>query len=87
MWQWVTAGGSQDSEAEGSCTPLTSDGGVMALYRFYWFGIDGHIKAAENRDCASDEEAHSEALEVIGDYATMEVWLGARCVARLMGRQ
>jgi hypothetical protein len=66
---------------------LTSDGEVMALYRFYWFGPDGHIKAAENRDCASDEEAQAEALEMIGDYATMEVWLGARCVARLMGRE
>jgi hypothetical protein len=59
----------------------------MALYRFYWFGSDGHIKAAENRDCTSDEEAQAEALEMIGDYATLEVWLAARCVARLTARE
>jgi hypothetical protein len=57
----------------------------MALYRFYWFGSDGHIKAAENRDCASDEEAQAKALEMIAEHATLEVWLGARCVARLTG--
>jgi hypothetical protein len=58
----------------------------MALYRFYWFGSDGHIKAAENRDCASDEQAQAEALQMIGECATLEVWLGAHCVARLTGR-
>jgi hypothetical protein len=57
----------------------------MALYRFYWFGSDGHIKAAENRDCASDDEAKAHAARVIGDYAAIEVWLGTRCVARLAG--
>ncbi len=57
----------------------------MALYRFYWFGSDGHIKAAENRECASDDEAKAQASQAIGDYAAIEVWLGARCVAQLAG--
>ena len=59
----------------------------MALYRFYWFGSDGHIKSAENVECTSDGEAEAKAGEQIGSYAAMEVWLGTRCVARLTGRQ
>jgi hypothetical protein len=59
----------------------------MVLYRFYWFGSDGHIKSAENVECASDDEAAAKAREQIGSYAAIEVWLGTRCVVRLSGRQ
>jgi hypothetical protein len=58
-------------------------GGEMALYRFYWFGTDGHIKAAEDLECASDEAARDKALGMIGAYAAIEVWIGVRRVARL----
>ena len=56
---------------------------VMPLYRIYWIGGDGHIKAAENLECASDEEARTKALEVMGGFPMMEVWLGANRIAQL----
>jgi hypothetical protein len=56
---------------------------VMPLYRIYWIGGDGHIKAAENVECASHEEAQTKALKVIGSYPAVEVWLGANRIARV----
>lgn len=55
-------------------------------YRFYWIGPDEHIQAARNLECASDAEARAKALEIIGDFPTMEVWEGTRRVERLTGR-
>ena len=49
----------------------------MALYRFYWFGSDGHIKAAENRDCGSDEEARRRRWKWSGITPRWRSGLGA----------
>jgi hypothetical protein len=55
-------------------------------YRFYWIGPDGHIKEAEYFDCASDVAAKERALELVGEFPTIEVWEGTRRVERLTGR-
>jgi len=55
----------------------------MALYRFYWMDPDGHIKAAENVECPSDEAAGTIAVARQGDFAAVEVWLGQRLVRRV----
>jgi hypothetical protein len=55
----------------------------MALYRFYWIGRDSHIWAAQNIECASDEEAKATAADRLGEFAAIEVWLGERRVARI----
>jgi hypothetical protein len=55
----------------------------VALYRVYWIGSDGHFEAAENIECASDEEAQTRALKVMGAFAEMEIWLGTQLIAQL----
>ena len=55
----------------------------MPIYRFYWIGPDGHIKAAENVECASDEEAITVAASRKGGFPAIEIWLGTRCVLRI----
>jgi hypothetical protein len=55
----------------------------MVLYRFYWIGRDGHIWAAQNVECASDEDAATTAVGRQGRFAAIEVWSGGRRVARI----
>jgi hypothetical protein len=55
----------------------------MSFYRIYWLAADGHIRDAENLDCASDQEAIAAAGKRISDYPAMEVWRGTRRVAQL----
>jgi hypothetical protein len=57
----------------------------MALYRIYKVDADDHIADAENVECANDEEAGAKALQLKGAYPTVEVWEGARLVARIAG--
>ena len=52
-------------------------------FRFYWIASDDHIKEAENIECASDAEAKRRALEIRGEYPTIEVWDGVRRVERV----
>ena len=54
--------------------------GQMPTYRVYWLGADGHIKAALNVDCASDQEARKAAVAKIGAYPAAEIWEGTRRV-------
>ena len=56
---------------------------AMALYRLYWIGRDGHIWAAQNVDCADDEQAKAYAADRLGEFTAIEVWLGARRVTRI----
>lgn len=58
-------------------------GETMAFYRIYGIGHGGRIEAAENVECASDEEAQMKALEVMGRFPATEVWLGTNRVAQL----
>jgi hypothetical protein len=55
----------------------------VALYRVYWIGRGGHFEAAEYIECASHEEARTRALEVMGAFAKIEIWLGAQLIAQL----
>ena len=55
----------------------------MALYRIYKLDADDHIADAENVECATDEEACAKALQMQGAYPAVEVWEGARRVARM----
>ena len=55
----------------------------MALYRVYKIGSDQHIKAAENIECATDQEARCEAERLLEVYPAAEVWEGRRLVARV----
>ena len=55
----------------------------MALYRVYKVDADDHIADAENLECANDDEARAKALQLKGDYPVVEVWEGARLVARI----
>lgn len=55
----------------------------MAFYRFYWIGVDGHIKRAEDVECYSDHVAEIVAAERKGSFPAIEIWLGARKIARI----
>jgi hypothetical protein len=55
----------------------------VALYRVYGIGSSGHFEAADNIECASHEEARTRALEVMGAFVEMEIWLGTQLIARL----
>jgi hypothetical protein len=55
----------------------------MAAYRIYWFGADGHISAAQNLECSSDDQARARARDLVGEFQAAEVWNGRRRVVRL----
>jgi hypothetical protein len=63
-----------------------SEKAEMTLYRFYWIGRDGHIWAAQNVDCASDEAAEATAAGRLGSFSAVEVWLLDRRVVRIDAR-
>jgi hypothetical protein len=44
---------------------------------------DDHIADAENVECANDADAYAKALQMQGAYPAVEVWEGARRVARM----
>ena len=58
----------------------------MALYRIYKVDAADHIVDAENIECADDEEECAKALRMKGAYPVVEVWEGARLVARTAAR-
>lgn len=58
-------------------------GAIMASYRFYWFGPNGHIRRGEDVECASDDEARELAASRQGEFTAVEVWVGTRMVARI----
>ena len=55
----------------------------MNEYRVYWFNAADHIEAAEDREWASDQEACSNTREMLGGFQAVEVWCGARLIARI----
>jgi hypothetical protein len=58
----------------------------MPAYRIYWLDKDDHIIAADNLIADADEEARAAAESRLGRAAAIEVWHGARRVARAMAR-
>ena len=54
----------------------------MVEYRIYSVGSDGHFMKSECLECASDEDAIKQAGQSIDTY-DVELWSGARVVARL----
>jgi hypothetical protein len=57
----------------------------MKEYRAYTVGLDGHIIGFEPMVCANDEEAIKRARRLVEGHG-VELWSGARLVARLPGR-
>jgi hypothetical protein len=57
----------------------------MQEYRAYTVGLDGHIIGFEPMVCANDEEAIKRTRRLV-DSHDVELWSGARLVARLRGR-
>jgi hypothetical protein len=57
----------------------------MPEYRAYTIGPDGHIISSEPMICADDEEAIERARRLVEGHG-IELWSGARLVARLPGR-
>jgi hypothetical protein len=55
----------------------------MTEYRVYWFNAAGHIEAAEDHEWASDQEACSKTSEMLSGFQAVEVWCGARLIARI----
>jgi hypothetical protein len=55
---------------------------MAAEYRVYAIGPDGHIFEAKALVCSDDTEAIEQARHAFEDR-TIEVWSGARFVARL----
>lgn len=53
----------------------------MLEYRVYLIGHDGHIQAAEELVCHSDEDACEKARAILTDCPMVEVWSGSRRVA------
>ncbi len=53
-------------------------------YRLYFLDRDDHIRHALNLECGDDAEA-VELIEDHRDGRTMELWQGARRVARVEG--
>ncbi len=51
----------------------------MPGYHLYFFDLDGHIKAAAELECDSDDAAKLSA-EDLRDGRPMELWFGARIV-------
>jgi hypothetical protein len=54
----------------------------MAHYRLYFLDSSNHIATAREFDCQSDDYAIAEALQ-FEDDRDLELWSGARLVARL----
>lgn len=57
----------------------------MSDYRLYFLGRDGHIQAAEELDCETDE-AGRQSADDLSDGRAMELWAGARLVAKFPAR-
>jgi hypothetical protein len=53
----------------------------MQEYRVFFLGTDGHVRAAEEFYCASDDEACLRARAIISDCPVREVWSRDRRVA------
>jgi hypothetical protein len=53
----------------------------MPEYRAYIIGRDGHFLSSVNLECANDGEA-SEAAGKLQDDHDVELWQGARMVAK-----
>ena len=58
----------------------------MLGYRLYFLDADGHIQHAVEFESESDEEA-LRSVESLRDECDLELWTGARVVARLTRRQ
>ena len=58
----------------------------MPAYRIYWLDKDDHIIAADNLIADADEQARAAAEVRLGRASALEVWRGARCVARAIAR-
>jgi hypothetical protein len=58
----------------------------MPLYKLYSLGADDHINAATATDAASDKDAHLQAVAMLGNYTTIEIWEGKRHVGRIERR-
>lgn len=58
----------------------------MADYKLYFMTPDGHIQNAASFVCETDEEALLHAEDQRGDQA-IELWTGARVVAKIPRRQ
>jgi hypothetical protein len=54
----------------------------MPAYRIYWLDSDDHIIAADNLIADADEEAGAAAEARLGRAPAVEVWRGARRIAR-----
>jgi len=61
---------------------LDSPGAGMAGYRLYFLDDNGRIRDAAEFECDGDAEALSQA-EARGDGRAMELWSGARVVAKI----
>lgn len=57
----------------------------MLEYRAFLIGTDGHVKAAEEFYCPSDDEACKKASAILTECPAVEVWNGDRRVAILPG--
>jgi hypothetical protein len=53
----------------------------MLEYRVYLLGSDGHIKAAEELTCDTDQEACEQALQILTACPIREVWRGDQKIA------
>jgi len=55
----------------------------MACYRVYRVDADYHIADAKISNVQMTMRARAKALQLKGDYPVVEVWEGARLVARI----
>jgi hypothetical protein len=67
--------------AKNTARVLVGSGG-MADYRVYFLDASNHIATAKELECASDDDAIAAALQ-FEDDRDLELWSGARLVARL----
>jgi hypothetical protein len=68
---------------EHACTEMIGrKAAQMVEYRVYSVGSDGHFMKSECLECSSDEEAIKQAGQS-SDACDVELWSGARVVARL----
>ena len=62
-------------------------GGIMATYRFFFLGSDGHITGADVADCPTDAEAVALARSTGGAHRAIEIWELKRRVERVEATQ
>lgn len=71
------------TERDDALPPVGKRGTAVAYYRIYFLDLAGHITAATEAHCKSDEEVISRSAETIGKSADAEIWQEARLIGRL----